>query len=176
MSLTDIIAQDPHILAIEPSEHWDFPQIDYALFRKQKIIEPSMSSIKYFLGLRYIRDDFEGQQEGQTRRKWFVQKIPEIKSQGFTEKEYFNFYKENCLRMNHLNGLSLSLEYLSDNYSGPRQEEVQEKIRQVSSILPRDSVVYDELTNQQKYERVKLIKQRTFEVLQFLGEVSKPPV
>ena len=121
-----------------------------------------MSSIKYFLGLRYIRDDFEGQQEGQTRRKWFVQKIPEIKSQGFTEKEYFNFYKENCLRMNHLNGLSLSLEYLSDNYSGPRQEEVQEKIRQVSSILPRDSVVYDELTNQQKYERVKLIKQRTF--------------
>ena len=161
--IENILRKDKRITGIYRGEEWDIPDISKKLWDagNQKNLQLLSLAID-FLNEPYILDDFGSYHKA--RRKW--RDDMKVKYLWFSE-----YYERNALKVNSLIFLNNTLENLVRGYTGKNRQTLQEL--EVIAISQLSLSAYDLLTAEEKVERVRAVKEKLYDLLQFLGS-EKP--
>ena len=164
--IEELLLKDSHIVAIHHADDYDIPEINIALWSSE-----DRESCKIFLNgcIEYlnspcIEDDFGSNHDA--RRAW--------KTDSSRPKKVKEYYSKNALKYNKFVNISDALYELLRRYDGTNKRKFERLDSAVRKEIPASKDEYDMLATQQKIGVVKNVKDRLYDVLQFLSEQSPP--
>lgn len=160
-NIAEVVANDPHIIKIIPSEYASVPEVDESLFNGD--VSWHLHEFKRFLSLPYIIDDFDDHEH---KRKPWVNAMFEAHGREFWDYAVYGnaLKRSNFVWLN--GGFTPMVDALVDSYCGPGKEQFKilaDNFKQ--EYLPHAEYAY--LPNSIKALHVKRLKARAHEILKF---------
>ena len=157
-----LLLEDPHILRIEDSEEWDFPDIDLKLWSEERRNYSSqrLKYIKSAFSNPYIVDDFGS--DHSSRREW----RREFKREHEWARKYL---EQDSLRVNNREVILICIDSLLREYQGTNAEEFKTRFDNIYK-LQKGNRHYNSLPSEKKIEEMRAIKQAAFDLLVYLSE------
>ncbi|MBD3304384.1 hypothetical protein GF343_04515 [Candidatus Woesearchaeota archaeon] len=166
-NIAEVVANDPHIVKVAPSEYDSVPEVDESLFNGDVSLEVSIFS--RFLGMPYVFDDFNdhyGERKPWLQDMWNAHRWEfwdyAVTGNALKHGNFAQIYDRNC----SIVGM------FADKYCGSDRDTFDSFVKQIkSAYLPVK--VYDALPDSYKAVHAGFLKALMYGLLKFC---EKKPV
>jgi len=178
-SIEDFLRRDPHIIDIIPGEEWDFPELNETNFDEEDLEDVKTLYEVVFpeiLSMHYVIDDFVFHHDRQIWRPNL------IKRSKFDPQELETYmHTKNYFRINNFGTFISQPKLFPACYQGKNKEELEKMVYEIerealplmktTGVCPNGGQVraFDQLPPMKKYEYVRDLKQKVYNIMQFLA-------
>ena len=183
---------DPHVRII-PGEEWDFPEIDYSVFKEEEQgrARKAVSHLQEYLSMRYVIEEFDTHADRRRWRNTFCMSIAgqyDTPEEAMAARDCANLhFNKNALKRNAIGFLFTSIFLIKKAYVPESEhdkeeferlvgevEQVQKRMPSYGKALLEVKDVYDPLPaydpdKPDKVDFVNDLKQKAFAVLEYLA-------
>ena len=156
--IEELLLLDQHVVALHRFEHEAFPKIDYSMWRSPIKAEGEIIDLQTYINSVGIEDDFGS--DHSARREW--------RNSQFDAQIQNMMEKDSLRRRGFLHALDHVSE-ITEGYHGTNKVGLIEKRDKLLEGMPDN---YKVVPTEQKISFVNTVKQRAYNVLQFLSEQS----
>jgi len=160
-NIAEVVANDPHIVKIIPSEYSSVPEVDESFFRNN--VDWMLGLCRRFLAMPYVIDDFE---EHEAERKPWSHAMYKAHGREFWDYAVLGNALKRGSFAQLIGGPTPIVDMLAEKYSGPGKEQFEmlvENAKQKHLSLAE----YDFLPNSVKALHVRRVKAGIYAVLKF---------
>jgi hypothetical protein len=160
-NIAEVVANDPHIVKIIPSEYSSVPEVDESFFRND--VDWMLDLCKRFLGMPYVIDNFE---DHENERKPWSHAMYKAHGRKFWDYAVVGNALKRGSFVQLIGGPTSIVDMLAEQYCGPDKEEFEalvESVKQKHLSLAE----YDFLPNSVKALHVRHVKKHIYGILKF---------
>ena len=157
-SIEELLLADRHVVALHRFEHEAFPKIDYLMWRSPTKAEREIIDLQIYIDSIGIEDDFGS--DHSARREW---------RNSQTNGQIRNVVEYDSLRRHGFFHAREHVSELTEGYRGTKKDDLMVKYNNLLKGMPND---YKSLPIKQKLDFVNTVKQRSYDVIQFLSKQS----
>ena len=157
-SIEELLLADPNVEALHKFPHPAFPNIDYSMWKNPSKAKGEIVFLQEYIDAISIGDRFGS--DHSARRQW---------RNNQTDGQIQNIIEKDSLRRRGFFHARDHISELTEGYLGTKKDELTAKYTNLLDGMPDN---YRSLPTLKKLEFVNAVKQRAYDVIQFLSQQS----